>query len=74
MIRHFIVYLSLFFTFILGIHDDHVALWTDSAPEPAVVFPCPARLLPEQDQQALQEGISVESAQELHRLLEDFLS
>ena len=74
MRRYSAFYLSLFLAFILGIHEGRVALWEDSDREPAVVFPYPVKLLPEEDQRALKKGIRADTEQELARLLEDFLS
>lgn len=68
------LYFTLIFGFLLGISDGYVALWEDGNPKPAEVFPYPAKLLPIADQQALQNGIHIDSADELNRLLEDYLS
>ena len=67
-------YLALIFTVLLGIHNGFVALWLPDDEKPAVVFPYSARSLPAEDYQALQEGISIETPEELDRILEDFLS
>ena len=67
-------YLALIFTFLIGIHQGNVALWQEGRSEPVAVFPCRAELLPPADRQALEAGIRVSSEEELHRLLEDFLS
>ena len=69
-----IIYLSLILSFILGIHDGHLALWKENKTAPEVVFPCPVELLPEADRRALAEGIPITSERELARLLEDYLS
>lgn len=74
MVRHSAIYLSLILSFILGVHEGKLALWADSSPDPAVVFPLPVELLPEEDQLLVREGISVDSREELARLLEDYLS
>ena len=60
--------------FLLGIQDGYIALWKDGCEKPVEVFPFQARLLPEADQKRLQEGIRIESAEELSRLMEDYLS
>ena len=67
-------YLALLFTFLLGVHDGYIALWKDGNPQPAQVYPYKAEFLPVSDQKALEKGITVENAQELARLLEDYLS
>lgn len=59
---------------LLGIHDGCVALWQEGDPEPLQVFPYRASMLPEEDQNRLQNGIIVENESRLHRLLEDYLS
>ena len=68
------LYLSLVFAFLLGIHRGNLALWEENTRNPIAVFPIRAELLPPADQRALKQGIRVESRQELHRLLEDYLS
>ena len=74
MAKRFHIYLSLLFTFLLGIHEGNVALWIEPAREPAVVFPYRAQLLPEQDRNALEQGIRVEKSLLLQQLIEDYLS
>lgn len=69
-----VLYLSLVFTFLLGIHDGYVALWTDSTEKPAYVFPYQASILPEPDRKALEEGIPIENNAQLQAILEDYLS
>lgn len=69
-----LLYLSLIFTFLLGIHDGYVALWTDNREKPACVFPYQAASLPEKDRKALEQGIRIENTEQLHALLEDYLS
>ena len=66
--------LPLLLGFILGCHQGYVALWAEGAAEPAQVYPYRVTVLPPADQQALEEGIHAESAQELEQLLEDYLS
>ncbi len=72
--RHTILYLTLFFTFLLGSHEGFIALWTSSGGEPAHIFPYSVASLPPEDQKRLEAGISVESVTELASLLEDYLS
>ena len=68
------LYVALLFTFLLGVKDGYISLWTDSSPDPVEVFPYQARFLPLADQQALEQGIPIENEAELNRLLEDYLS
>ena len=68
----------LYFTricgFLLGISDGYVTLWKTGNPKPVEIFPYQAQFLPVADQQALEKGIFIDSADELNRLLEDYLS
>ena len=68
------VYLSLIFAFLLGIHEGNLALWQEPGRDPIAVFPFRAELLPQSDREALEKGIRAETAEDLHRLLEDYLS
>lgn len=60
--------------FLIGIHDGRIALWKDDSPEPWRIFPYPVSVLPEEDRNALKNGIRVDSMEDLNRLLENFLS
>lgn len=64
----------LLFGFLLGIHNGKIALWKDDDPEPIRVFPYQASLLPEKDQDALEQGIHIRDRSQLTRILEDYLS
>ena len=64
----------LLFGFLLGIHNGKIALWKDDDPEPIRVFPYQASLLPEKDQDALEQGIRIRDRSQLIRILEDYLS
>ena len=64
----------LLFGFLLGVYEGRIALWKDTQPEPVKVFPYHARMLPAADRRALEEGIRFESAEDLIRLLDDYLS
>ncbi len=66
--------LALVLGFILGIQDGRIALWKDGQAQPVEVFPIQANMLPEADQKALKEGITIKNSGELTRILEDFLS
>ena len=60
--------------FLLGVKDGRIALWKDGAAQPWKVFPYPISALPEDTQQALRNGIRVDSSEQLDRLLENLLS
>lgn len=60
--------------FILGTHQGYIALWKDGNAKPIRVFPYSASSLPTADRQALEQGIPIESRDDLLRLLEDYLS
>lgn len=66
--------LLLLFSMLLGIHDGYLALWEGEDPEPVVIYPCPAALLPPEDQSALHAGIVIEDRTQLHQRLEDYWS
>ncbi len=65
-----ILILSLY----LGLHNGYIALWNTEQPEPLHVFPYKAALFPKIDRNALEEGIPLDNAEHLNKLLEDFLS
>lgn len=62
------------FGFLLGVYKGRIALWHNEDPQPMKVFPYYAYMLPEADRLALEEGIRFESAEDLRRLLSDYLS
>ena len=62
------------FMFLLGSHRGYLALWKEDRPEPFQIFSLQIASLPEQDQAALDSGITARSETELSSLLEDFLS
>lgn len=68
------VHLLLAFGFLLGVKNGCIALYRQGQSQPVRVFPYPVRLFPEQDQQALEKGISISDTAQLERLLEDYLS
>ena len=68
------ILLPVLLGFILGCHQGYIALWTDGAVQPETVYPYPVSCFPPEDQEALRNGIRAETAQELTRLLEDYLS
>ena len=62
------------FGFLLGVYEGRVALWKDEQAKPYKIFPYHARILPAADRRALEEGIRFESAEDLIRILNDYLS
>ena len=66
--------LLIFASLILGICKGKLALIAESDGQPVEIYPLFAAMLPAADQKSLTEGIPVRSAEELSRLLEDFLS
>ena len=65
---------AVLFGFLLGVHEGRIALWKDEGRDPVKIFPYHARMLPAADRRALEEGIRFESAEDLVRLLDDYLS
>ena len=65
---------ALMMSFLLGIHEGRLALWKDNDPTPCKVFPCPIVVLPKAVQQQLQNGLRLETIEDVNRLLENFLS
>ena len=70
--RYYSALLTLMF--LLGNYKGYLALWKEDRPEPFQIFPLQIASLPEQDQAALDSGITARSETELSSLLEDFLS
>ena len=66
--------LLIFSGLILGICKGKLALIAESDGQPVEIYPLFAAMLPAADQKSLAEGLPVRSAEELSRLLEDFLS
>lgn len=64
----------LMLMFLLGNHKGYLALWKEDRPEPFQIFPIAVDSLPQEDQAALETGITARSELELSSLLEDFLS
>ncbi len=60
------------FGFLLGIRGDRVALWRDGEPHPQQIYDIPVRSLPAQYRAQLEQGIRVETKEELWILLEKF--
>ena len=67
-----LVYSLLFLSFLLGIHEGRVALWKYEDPQPYVVFPYYAGLLPQKLQEALEKGIRIHDENQLAEILKDY--
>lgn len=67
-------YLALCAVFLLGNYKGFLALWENPSLPPRVVFPYLVESLPEKDQRAVNQGLRIDTQQQLHCLLEDFLS
>ena len=70
---HRILFCLMALIFTLGIHEGKIALWTEDHPTPET-FPYYADYLPEEDYKQLQNGIRIQTRQELIQILEDYLS
>lgn len=60
--------------FVLGESNGHLALYRENSTRPYCILEMETYLLSEADLEALQEGIVVETEEELNRLLEDWNS
>ncbi len=60
--------------YLLGAYNGRVSVLSPETGEPEMIFDIFLRTLPEMDQQLLQEGILVETYEELTRLIEDYIS
>ena len=65
---------ALLAVYLLGIHDGKVALWSGDDPEPETVFPYHVSMLPKEARELLEQGIPINSMEELNRLIETYLS
>ena len=60
--------------YLAGIYHGRIALWYGEDPEPQIILPYAANMLPKADQFALEQGIRINSGEELVRFMEDFCS
>ena len=65
---------ALLLSFLLGTHNGYIALWESGSTEPLKVFPYRTEMLPKTDQEALSEGIRIDSSLKLAEYLQDYLS
>lgn len=66
----FLILASLF----LGLHGKNLALLDGNTGKAIEIYPLSVSMLPKADQENLRRGITVESEEDLSRLLEDYLS
>lgn len=72
--NHRIIPFALSFGIMLGVYRGRLALWKGDDPQPCKIFPYSVAALPDDQRQALERGIQINSAKELDRLLEAYLS
>lgn len=65
---------ALLAVYLLGVHDGKVALWSGDDPEPEKVFPYRVSMLPKEARERLEQGIPINSMEDLNRLIEAYLS
>ena len=66
--------IALSFGILLGVQGGRIALWLDENAPPTKVFPYPVAVLPEEQRKALEQGIRIESMEQLEHFLEAYLS
>lgn len=65
---------ALLLYWVLGAWKGYVAIFEKGQEEPRQIFPYSVASLPPADQEALEQGITVRTEQQLQQLLEDYLS
>ena len=70
--RSFVSALVLYL--LLGSWKGYLALFENGKEEPRQIFPCQISTLPEADQAALEEKITIRNDRDLQQALEDYLS
>lgn len=60
--------------YLAGIFRGRIAIWQGEDPQPQVILPYHASILPEADRATLEKGIHLDSEGALIRFLEDFCS
>ena len=60
--------------YLLGVSRGYVAIWRDEDPQPWLITDMPVSALPQADQKALKEGISLPEDYPLTKALEDYCS
>ena len=74
MIQKRFLAIFLLLHLVLGTWKGYVALFQEGKEEPRQIFPTPVSALPQEDRDALENGIVVRSEEKLQQLLEDYLS
>ena len=74
MIRQRLFSLVLALYVVLGTWKGYVAVFRPGKEEPWQIYPTLVSSLPESDQAALEEGITVRNDKKLRQLLEDYTS
>lgn len=69
-----ILYSIALLTILLGIHNGQIAVWKDDDPQPFLILPYKADMLPVKDRIALNKGIRFDSFQDLEQILQDYLT
>ena len=72
MRKKHIIYCILALGYILGTHNGTLALLYDGVP--VQTYPCEVSTLPEADRALLEQGLPIDSLNELTERLEDYLS
>ena len=58
---------------IIGVYEDHVAVYVPQTDLPERVYEARVSVLPEEEQQKLREGIAVYNSEALAKALEDYV-
>lgn len=69
-----LISIILLLTLYLGLSDGYLAIFRKGEAQPMQVLPYHSSLFPQEDRQALRDGIPFASEAELNKLLEDFTS
>lgn len=67
-------YYILIAGYLAGIWHGRIAIWQDEDPEPGIILPYYASILPDADRLALEQGIRIHDDRELIRFMEDYCS
>ena len=58
--------------FLIGIHNGQIGIWKQQDPQPMRTIPCPSWMLSQKQQQMLQQGIPIDSIEDLENMLTNF--
>ena len=73
MRKNHLVGLVLCLGFLMGIYRGRIALWYNGEQSPSYVLPIPVFILPQEDKNALAQGIRFDSIEDLKGLLDQYL-